>query len=92
MLADVPQGWCDLVRALAEWIEEIGLPEGDRIELREKWGGLGTRAPVHHGAVHESAAAMEVVSTAVCEICGAPGRLRKDMLGGVKTTCEEHVQ
>jgi hypothetical protein len=77
-------GWSDLIRAMAEWLWELGLPKGFRfVRIKEKFAGLRAYSsgralsPEILNAVRTRVDAFEAVSLFVCEQCGEPGRPRR---------------
>ena len=84
-------GWSWLWQAGAERIEEAGLPPRFRTtDTKEKYGGARWHYEADEGsdAVDEIIEAVEIVSAAVCEECGAPGMLRQGPW--LKTLCTVH--
>ncbi len=82
-------GWHWLLVATAEWMSEGGLPDHYKmVQVKEKFGGLRF---YHEGTsrTRRIARAAEQLSFGVCEICGAPGRLRKG--GWARTLCDDHA-
>lgn len=91
------RGWADLIRAMAEWVGELGLPEGFRfVQIKEKFGGLRAyssgrvMSTDQLNVVRTRVDAFETISLFVCEKCGEPGRPRFD--GGWHfTACDKHA-
>jgi hypothetical protein len=89
-------GWSDLIRAMAEWLSELGVQRWRVSQVKEKFGSLrayssGVGLSSEEGRqVWDVVAAFEAVSRFVCERCGEPGRpRRKD--GCFYTACDRHV-
>lgn len=84
-------GWSWLWQAGAERIEEAGLPPGFRTDnTKEKYGQMRWDYHANEGsdAFADIVEAVELVSAAVCEECGAPGMLRQG--AWLKTLCTRH--
>lgn len=85
-------GWHWLLVMTAEWLREVGVPQGfASIQVKEKFGGLRfywNSDEDDHPASGIIAAA-EQISTGVCETCGAPGVLRKGSY--LRTACDDHA-
>jgi hypothetical protein len=77
-------GWADLIRAMAEWLEEIDLPSRWRFwQIKEKFAsmrayssGIGLSAE-QVNLVRERVDACEAISLFLCERCGEVGKPRR---------------
>lgn len=90
-------GWSDLLRAMPEWLWELGLPAGFRFnQVKEKFAGLRAYASVRTltteqvNIVRDRIDACEVISLFICEQCGEPGRPRRKY-GFFHTACDKHA-
>jgi len=90
-------GWADLIRAISEWLWELGLPAGFKfVQVKEKFAGLRVYASVRTltteqaNIVRERIDACEVISLFICERCGEAGRPRQKG-GFFYTACEKHA-
>lgn len=82
-------GWHWMLVMTAEWMTYGGLPEGyNTIQVKEKFGSLRF---YHDGSprTRRIARAVEHISGAICETCGAPGRTRKGPW--IRTACDQHA-
>jgi len=88
--AEHGDGWIDLVIATIVSIHQKGPGPWHTTQIKEKYGGIRI---YYHGDVgdqgDEIIEAAEMVSEHVCEVCGAPGRLRTG--GWMMTRCDEHA-
>lgn len=90
---ETSDGWHWLLAAVAEWIEEVGVPQGFVADqIKQKFGTLRfyCHATDRDGRVGRIIAAAEWVSGSVCEVCGAPGSVRPG--GWIRTLCDDHVE
>jgi hypothetical protein len=85
-------GWGDMQVAMFAWLDEAMDPEDKAAfrfdQIKEKFAGL--RA--YHGGpeiADDITGAMEEVSEALCERCGAPGHPRQG--GWISTLCDAHA-
>jgi len=91
-------GWADLLRAMSEWLWELGMPEGFRfLQVKEKFAGLRAYASVRTltteqvNLVRARIDACEAVSFGTCEQCGEPGKVRETDCGWFYTACDRHA-
>jgi len=83
-------GWFDLIWKLCEDIERAVPPEGFNVaQVKEKYGGLRFYAGPCSEEVFNLISEAEDKSYSICEICGAPGKLRDDR-GWILTLCDKH--
>ncbi|TXN63217.1 hypothetical protein [Methylobacterium sp. WL6] len=90
-------GWHALLVMAAEWMREYGPPQGFVAQqVKSKFGTLrfyysddsdDPRATAAAGIIE----AVERISRGVCEVCGAPAKLRTRG-GWYETVCDEHVR
>lgn len=84
-------GWTDLLDAAFTWLNDIA-PDRDwsPSQIKEKFGSLSFYwwgdLPDLGDQIIEAA---ELISSHVCEVCGAPGALQSDH-GWWSTRCKEH--
>ncbi len=85
-------GWTDLSAAMLEWIGGSGADASWRItDAKEKYGCMSLFFSGDTGPLgDEIIEATELVSEHVCDVCGAPGRLREG--GWLMTRCDEHIE
>jgi len=94
---DCHGGWSDLIRAMAEWLWEFGLPAGFKFaQVKEKFGGLRAYSSgrvlstEQLDLVRARVDVFDIIGLFVCERCGEPGRpRRKD--GIYYTACDKHA-
>lgn len=92
-------GWSDMIRAMAEWLREIGVSDADFnfTQVKEKFAGLRaysvTVDMLHSKStrVRNIVSAFEAISTGICESCGEPGKVRKTEHGYFYTACDKHA-
>jgi hypothetical protein len=90
-------GWADLIRAMSEWLWELGLPTGFKFDqVKEKFAGLRAYASVRTLTAEQANIvdgridACEVISPFICERCGEPGRPRQKN-GFFYAACEKYA-
>lgn len=85
---NVDDGWLPIVK---KCIEDCIAAGWDRqiCQVKEKFGGLRFYINSASNEVHDIITESQRESYAVCETCGEPGSLRKD-IGWWKTLCDEH--
>lgn len=83
-------GWHSLIQKLIEDLIRLGWDK-EICQVKEKFGGL--RFYINEGSeeIYERIHQAERESYEICEDCGAPGELRKD-LGWYFTLCDIHHQ
>lgn len=93
----VPLGWVPIVNGLHGEIAAL-VPEYTVTQVKEKFGGLRFQASFPEGTPEDvRARAIALIRRAedrskfVCDICGAPGRLSRD-LGWWRTRCADHLE
>lgn len=81
-------GWTALLLKLCEDLESVVGEDFRVLQVKEKFGGLRFYVGGATEAAHKLIAEAEAQSYLVCEVCGAPGKMR----GGhwYKTLCDEH--
>lgn len=81
-------GWFDLIWNLCEQIEKI-IPENfEVIQVKEKFGTLRFYADNNTKEIDKLIMEAEEKSAITCEVCGKPGKLRRE--GWLSVKCEEH--
>jgi hypothetical protein len=87
---DCNEGWYPLIQKLIEDLIELGWDK-QITQVKEKFGGL--RFYINGGSkeIYDRISEAEKESYDICEDCGAPGELRKD-LGWYFTLCDTHHQ
>jgi len=84
----VGNGWLGLIKELIEKLIEIGWDK--RIcQVKEKFGGLRFYPDELNDDGYSLIMEYEKLSYGICEQCGEPGELRKD-IGWLRTLCENH--
>lgn len=84
-------GWTDLSAAMLEWIGSGGDGSWGITDAKEKYGYMSLFFSGDTGPLgDEIIEATELVSEHVCDVCGAPGRLRSK--GWMMTRCDEHTE
>ncbi|WP_127753903.1 hypothetical protein [Devosia sp. 1566] len=82
-------GWGDLCIAMADWLAEAA-PELEPFrQTKEKFGELRLYYGPGEGLAQQIVDSAELLSTRICEVCGAPGKLGS-VRDWYKTTCEAH--
>ena len=84
----VSNGWFGLIKSLIEDLIELGWDK-QTCQVKEKFGGL--RFYINSGTsdIHRRILQAETDSYTICEKCGEPGELRKD-IGWYFTLCNTH--
>jgi hypothetical protein len=87
---DCNEGWYPLIQKLIEDLIELGWDK-QVTQVKEKFGGL--RFYINSGSteIYDRISEAERESYSICEDCGEPGELRKD-LGWYFTLCDKHHQ
>lgn len=84
-------GWSDLIDELCTKIEKIS-PGGVSVaQIKEKFGGLRFYVDGATEKIYKIIDKYEKRSYSICEKCGQPGKLRKD-LGWIRTLCHDHYK
>ena len=86
-------GWSALLEAGAEWITELGIPEGFATsDVKGKFGGLRWHhhADEHDDDVADVIEAAETLSAHICDVCGGHGLMRGN--SWISTRCGAHVK
>jgi hypothetical protein len=84
----VGEGWYLLLKELIDDLIELGWDK-KITQVKEKFGGLSFYINSASDEVHKRIGVAETLSYYVCETCGEPGELRRD-LGWYFTLCEDH--
>ena len=87
---DCNEGWYPLIQRLIEDLIELGWDK-HVTQVKEKFGGLRFYINTGSDEVHKRIIEAEHESYTICEDCGEPGELRKD-LGWYFTLCDTHHQ
>jgi hypothetical protein len=84
------EGWYPLIQKLIEDLIQLGWDK-QITQVKEKFGGL--RFYINSGSteIYDRISEAERASYSICEDCGEPGELRKD-LGWYFTLCDKHHQ
>jgi hypothetical protein len=87
---DCNKGWYPLIQKLIEDLIQLGWDK-QITQVKEKFGGL--RFYINSGSteIYDRISEAERASYSICEDCGEPGELRKD-LGWYFTLCDTHHQ
>ena len=82
------EGWYPLIKKLIEDLIQLGWNK-QVTQVKEKFGGL--RFYINEGSneVHDRITKAEQESYTICEMCGSPGEIRRD-IGWYRTLCESH--
>lgn len=89
-------GWFNLIWQFSEQLEKIAnliSPTIDRpqmVQVKEKFGGLRLyywHLPGEYTAIRSLGYALENESFKICEVCGAPGSVRKN--SWIRTLCDK---
>lgn len=88
----VGPGWADLLLAMADRVRCEDPPPGFRFrQVKEKFAGLRAYWSMGNDRAGAVIHGFEAVSFAICETCGAPGRMRRK--GGYYfTACDGHAR
>ena len=91
----VNPGWLPLIDSLCEWLQSgtdhNHQPQVVAVQVKEKFGELRFYT---EGASESQEAAIsfaEHLSSQICEVCGAAGKLRAER-GWLRTLCDEHSE
>lgn len=82
------EGWYPLIQKLIEDLIQLGWNK-QVTQVKEKFGGL--RFYINEGSdeIHTRITKAEVESYTICEQCGAPGEIQRD-IGWYRTLCDSH--
>jgi len=92
-------GWFDILWRLCEDLEPLvaefevaGGPKFEVLQVKEKFGGLRfyVNCRNDNDAIRHRILAAQEESFHTCEVCGQPGRLRREGRS-IKTLCDEHA-
>lgn len=85
-------GWYHILDALFEtiqnYIDKNNLSQTHTVQVKEKFGSLRVYLDFEDIVIHELVNLAESISERVCELCGAPGKLR-NLNGWYKTLCRK---
>jgi hypothetical protein len=84
----VGNGWFGLIKSLINDLTELGWNK-ETTQVKEKFGGLRFYINAGSDEIHQRILQAEKESYKVCEKCGEPGELRKD-IGWYFTLCDTH--
>lgn len=85
------EGWYELLQKLIDDITKCDTNKVTRIfQIKEKLGGLRFYVNSATDEIYNLIEKVEEDSYTICEICGAPGKLRTD--GYHQTLCDKHYQ
>jgi len=84
------EGWYPLIQELIEDLIKLGWDK-QVTQVKEKFGGLRFYISGGSTEIYDRITEAETKSYTICEECGAPGELRKD-LGWYFTLCDTHHQ
>ncbi len=94
---DVGNGWFQLIYDLSEKLETLILqiPEEDRkyccaSQVKEKYATLRFYMTTYTDEIDKLIEEAEHKSAKICEVCGAPGKIRVTGYNWLYTSCEEH--
>ena len=87
---DVKKGWFPIIKSLIEDLIKLGWNK-ETTQVKEKFGGLRFYINAGSPEIHQRILQAETESYTVCEKCGEPGELRKD-IGWYSTLCDEHYK
>jgi hypothetical protein len=81
-------GWHPLIQELIQDLIELGWNK-EACQIKEKFGGL--RFYINEGSneIYDRITEAEGKSYSICEHCGSPGEIRKD-LRWIRTLCDTH--
>ena len=82
------EGWYPLIQQLIEDLIQLGWDK-QVTQVKEKFGGLRFYINEGPNEVHDRITKAEGESYTICEMCGAPGEIRRDT-GWYRTLCEAH--
>jgi hypothetical protein len=82
------EGWYPLIQELIEDLIKLGWNK-QVTQVKEKFGGL--RFYINDGSkeIHDRITEAETKSYSICEMCGEPGEIRRD-IGWYRTLCDSH--
>ena len=87
-------GWMSIIEDMLEHISEIverkGLKDFYFTQIKEKFGTLRVYTSLHDEEISEAIQNYEELSAETCEVCGAPGKLRRG--SWIKCLCDEHAK
>ena len=84
----INNGWLGIVKELMEKLIELGWDK--RIcQVKEKFAGLRFYPDELNDDGYSLILEYEKLSYTVCEVCGEPGEIRKD-IGWLRTLCDNH--
>jgi hypothetical protein len=75
-LESVGKGWASLINEVFDFIEQQKITNIRIIQVKEKWGGLRIYTDLIHDVLDEKIRDAERRSFTICEVSGAPGKLR----------------
>lgn len=87
---DCDEGWYPLIQRLIEDLIKLGWDK-HVTQVKEKFGGLRFYVNSCTREMMDRISEAEKESYSICEECGEPGELRKD-LGWYFTLCDKHYQ
>jgi hypothetical protein len=89
---DVGPGWLWLLDATFAYVHELGPSETwHTTQIKEKFAGLRLYFSGYPGDDGDDAIeASELISFCICDVCGAPGKVRKG--GWWATRCDAHAK
>lgn len=82
-------GWFPLLRRAFARLEALGVPVSVS-DIKEKYGTLRLDVDAQGDRVDAIVGDAEKLSTVTCELCGAPGKLRRHR-PWLKTLCDAHA-
>jgi hypothetical protein len=85
----VGAGWAPLINEVFDFIEQNKITNARIIQVKEKWGGLRIYTDFINNALDAKIRDVEKRSFTVCEVSGAPGKLR-NCNGWYRTLSDEH--
>ena len=87
-------GWFELINTLCEqlqyWAFTRKTPQPIAMDVKEKFGALRFVAQNENAEQRGAIRMAQTMSTRLCEVCGAPGRLIVDGCT-IMTRCEQHT-
>lgn len=75
-LQSVGEGWASLINEVFDFIEQNKIHNVRIIQVKEKWGGLRIYTDMMHDKLDAKIADVQKRSFTICEVSGAPGKLR----------------
>jgi len=82
----VGAGWSNLLDVIYDRLPSAAVV----CQVKEKFGGLRFSLDAADDELFDFIEEMEVRSLGICEVCGAPGKVREG--GWLKTLCAEHLR